>query len=195
MGLSSVLGGTRRSNPRGSDSSAHGDTDWTFQFPKDMTLVPPFRTFALPCLAHCSRLSADEPMDVSVSGLNWHILEETLPDPCLHHRSTSSLPAGHPHHILYSSFVALLTIALNCAVLNRSAMSHFATPWTVALQAPLSLGFSRQEYCHALLQGIFPTQGSNLGLLHCRQFLYHLSYYGSPRILQWVAHPFSRGTS
>ena len=34
--------------------------------------------------------------------------------------------------------------------------------------------------CHALLQGIFPTQGSNLGLLHCRQILYHLSHQGSP---------------
>ena len=48
----------------------------------------------------------------------------------------------------------------------------FATPWTVARQAPLSMGFSRQEYgvgCHALLQGIFLTQGSNRGLLH-----YHL---------------------
>ena len=31
--------------------------------------------------------------------------------------------------------------------------------------------------CHSLLQGIFPSQGSNLGLLHCRQILYHLSYY------------------
>ena len=30
--------------------------------------------------------------------------------------------------------------------------------------------------CHSLLQGIFPTQGSNLGLLHCRQILYHLSH-------------------
>ena len=30
--------------------------------------------------------------------------------------------------------------------------------------------------CHFLLQGIFPTQGSNLGLLHCRQMLYHLSH-------------------
>ena len=37
--------------------------------------------------------------------------------------------------------------------------------------------------CHALLQGIFPTQGSNPGLLHCRQILYHLSHQGSPRIL------------
>ena len=34
--------------------------------------------------------------------------------------------------------------------------------------------------CHFLLQGIFPTQGLNLGLLHCRQMLYHLSHQGSP---------------
>ena len=33
---------------------------------------------------------------------------------------------------------------------------------------------------HSLLQGIFPTQGSNMGLLHCRQILYHLSHQGSP---------------
>ena len=30
--------------------------------------------------------------------------------------------------------------------------------------------------CHALLQGIFPTQGSNPGLLHCRRILYQLSW-------------------
>ena len=45
----------------------------------------------------------------------------------------------------------------------------FATPWTVARQAPLSMGFSRQEHwsgCHALLQGIFLTQGSNPHLLY-----------------------------
>ena len=34
--------------------------------------------------------------------------------------------------------------------------------------------------CHFLLQGIFPTQGSNPGLLHCRQTLYQLSDKGSP---------------
>ena len=34
--------------------------------------------------------------------------------------------------------------------------------------------------CHFLLQGIFPTQGSKPGLLHCRQMLYWLSYKGSP---------------
>ena len=34
--------------------------------------------------------------------------------------------------------------------------------------------------CHPLLQGIFPTQACNPGLLHCRQILYHLSHQGSP---------------
>ena len=49
--------------------------------------------------------------------------------------------------------------------------------------------------CHALLQGIFPTQGSNPGLPHCRWILYHLSHQRSPRILEWVSYPFSRGSS
>ena len=48
--------------------------------------------------------------------------------------------------------------------------------------------------CQALLQGIFPTQGSNLGLPHGRRILYCLSDQGSPRILEWVAYPFSRET-
>ena len=34
--------------------------------------------------------------------------------------------------------------------------------------------------CHSLLQGIFPTQGLNPGLLHCKQILYRLSHQGSP---------------
>ena len=46
----------------------------------------------------------------------------------------------------------------------------------------------------SLLQWIFPTQGSNPGLLHCRQIHYQLSYKGSPRILEWVAFPFSRSS-
>ena len=48
--------------------------------------------------------------------------------------------------------------------------------------------------CHALLQGIFPTQGLKPCLFHCRQILYHLSHQESPRILEWVAYPFSRGS-
>ena len=47
----------------------------------------------------------------------------------------------------------------------------------------------------SLLQGIFPTQGLNPRLSHCRQILYPLSHYGSPRILEWVANLFSRGSN
>ena len=57
------------------------------------------------------------------------------------------------------------------------SLSHvrlFATPWTIAYQAPLFMGFSRQ---HFLLQRIFPTQESNPGLSHCRQTVYRLSHF------------------
>ena len=47
----------------------------------------------------------------------------------------------------------------------------------------------------SLLKGIFPNQGSNPGLPHCGQILYQLSHQGSPRILEWVAYPFSSGSS
>ena len=56
-------------------------------------------------------------------------------------------------------------------------------PWTIQ-----SMEFSRPE-------GIFPTQGSNPGLPYCRRILYQLSHKGSPRMLEWVAYPFSRGYS
>ena len=58
-----------------------------------------------------------------------------------------------------------------------------------------SLGKKTGVGCHDLFQGIFLTQGLNPGLLHCRQILYHLSCQGHPRILEWVAYPFSRGSS
>ena len=53
-----------------------------------------------------------------------------------------------------------------------------------------SLGKNTGVGCRALLQGIFPTQGSNPRLLRCRRILYQLSHKGSPRILEWVAFPF-----
>jgi len=40
-----------------------------------------------------------------------------------------------------------------------------------------------------------PTKGSNPDLPHCRQILYQLSHKGSPRTLEWVAYPFSSGSS
>ena len=60
---------------------------------------------------------------------------------------------------------------------SHTVMSLFVTLWTVSLQAPLSWDSpGKNTGVGILLQGIFPTRGSHLGLPHCRQFLYHLSY-------------------
>ena len=61
---------------------------------------------------------------------------------------------------------------LSCELSHLSHVQLFATLWAVTYQAPLSMGFPRQEYCSGLpclLKGIFWTQGSNLclsSLLH-----------------------------
>ena len=76
------------------------------------------------------------------------------------HPWTVSLGPSEALTTLSSSFTALCV-----QVLSRVRL--FATPWTVAHRAPLSTGFSRQEYwsgCHFLLQGIFLTQRSKLCL-------------------------------
>ena len=49
--------------------------------------------------------------------------------------------------------------------------TRFLCPWDF-------LGKDTGVVFHFLLQGIFPTQGSNLGLLYCRQILHRLSYQG-----------------
>ena len=59
--------------------------------------------------------------------------------------------------------------SLNGGVQFLSHARLFAIPWTVAQQSPLSIGLSSKNSgvgCHFLLQGIFPTQGSNLNLLN-----------------------------
>ena len=94
----------------------------------------------------------------------------------------------------------IILVNMCCAALSwlLSCVRLFVTLLTVAGLAPLSMGLFQArllEWVHALLQGIFPTQGSNPGLSHCRQILYCLSHQESPRILEWVVYPVSRGTS
>ena len=62
------------------------------------------------------------------------------------------------------------------------------------LQDPWNVG-QNTGVGSSLPQGIFPTQGWNSGLPHCRQILYQVSHKGSPRTLEWVAFPFSSGSS
>ena len=80
-----------------------------------------------------------------------------------------------------------------------SRVQLFVTLWTVANQAPLSMGFSGQECWNGLPLPspgeFFLTQGSNLSLLHCRQILYCPSHRGSFKIhmfkMCWIWYCFS----
>ena len=67
---------------------------------------------------------------------------------------------------------------------SRSVVSYSSRPHGLQptrLLHPWNFpGKSTGVGCHFLLQEIFPTQESNLGLPHCRQMLYHLSHQGSP---------------
>ena len=74
-------------------------------------------------------------------------------------------------------------------VMSNSLQPHgLYSPWN-------SAGQNTRVDSLSLLQGIFPTQGLNPGLPHCRQILYQLSHKGSTRILEWVAYLFSSGSS
>ena len=59
------------------------------------------------------------------------------------------------------------------SIVSSSLRPHGLHPWDFP-------GKSAGVDCHCLLQGIFPTQESTPGLLHCRQMLYCLSHQGSP---------------
>ena len=77
------------------------------------------------------------------------------------------------------SGVSYICVCLGLSVMSDCLWSHglwstrFLCPWN-------SPGKKTGVSCHFLLQGIFPTQGSNRGLPYCRQTLYHLSYQESP---------------
>ena len=74
----------------------------------------------------------------------------------------------------------------SCSVVSDFLWPHgLYSPWN-------SPGQNTEVGSLSLLQGIFPTQGSNAGLPHCSRILYQLSHQGSPRILEWVVYPFSR---
>ena len=75
---------------------------------------------------------------------------------------------------------------------SLSCVGLFATPWTHPWNSP---GQNTRVGNRPFLQGTFPSQGLNPGLPHYRWFLYQLSHKGSPRTLQRVDSPFSRGSS
>ena len=83
---------------------------------------------------------------------------------------------------MYQNFIPIYTSAVLC----------FVTQSCLTLCDPVhvdSPGSNTVVGCNALLPEIFPTESSH------RQIIYHLSHQGSLRLLEWVAYPFSVGSS
>ena len=90
-----------------------------------------------------------------------------------------------------SSFTFFLWQDCQSGSESHSVMSNCLRPH--GLYSPWnSLGQNTGVGHLFLLQRVFPIQGLNPGLLYCRWIFYQLSHKGSPRILEWVAFPFSR---
>ena len=84
---------------------------------------------------------------------------------------------------------------LSCSVMSDSLWPHELYSMPGSFAHGDSPGKNTGVASLSLLQGIFPTQGSKPGLPHCRRILYQLSHQGSPRIPNWVAYSFSKGSS
>ena len=117
------------------------------------------------------------PLSMGFSRLEWVALPSS---------KWSSQPRDLTYPALAGSFFTtsatwetLLNINVSCSVMSDSLQPHELLP--------ARFFSTRNSSCkntgvgsHSFLQGIFLTQGSNLGLLHCRWILYHLSHKGSP---------------
>ena len=112
------------------------------------------------------------------------------------------------HRVAESDTTKQLTLSMS--IYNRDHCPHMPSPiseseshsvvfeslWRHRLYSPWnSPGQNTVVGNLSRLQGIFPTQGSNPGLLLCRWILYQLNHQGSPKILEWVASPFSSRSS
>ena len=99
-----------------------------------------------------------------------------------HFSSLLATPQAGNRVSLYSPLIQKSTLTVLCLVVQScptlcDPRDHRLLGSSVHGNSP---GKNTGMGCHALLQGIFPTQGLNPGLPHCKQILYHLSNQGSP---------------
>ena len=109
--------------------------------------------------------------------------------PCPGKRGCLRKPSATSCHKINQCSWAVCLVTQSCPTLCDS--------WTEASQAPLSLGILQARILEWQCPppGDLANPGSNPHLPHYRQILFHLSRQGSPRILEWVAYPFSSGSS
>ena len=110
---------------------------------------------------------------------SWSRLDSQSQVQCLAH-------TRHLKNICSGAFLAVQWLGLGAFTAMKEKKLKVKLPSCVQLFVTRLLsqwnfpGKSTGVGCYFLLQGIFPTQGSNPALLHCRQTLYHLSHQGSP---------------
>ena len=135
-----------------------------------------------------SRVQLCNPMDCSLPGfsvygisqtrvLEWLAIPGDIPNP-------GTEPALSAWWILCHCTTCVYVCVRCTVVCNSLRPCGLSPPGSFVLGD--SSGKNTGVGCLALLQGIFPTHGSNPGLLHHRKILYYVSHQGSPKILPWV---------
>ena len=89
-------------------------------------------------------------------------------------------PTSPKHTHTFTVSCALLCLVTQSCLTLCDPMGYSLPGSSVHGDSP---GKNNGVGCHTLLQGIFPTQGLNPGLPHCRQILYLLSHQGSPHCI------------
>ena len=143
---------------------------------------------------HQVALSIGFPRQEYWNGLSFPSLGD-LPDtgikpgsPALQAESLPSEPPGKPIYVCIHTH-RYLKVKVKVSPSSPTIWPHgLHSPWNFP-------GQNTGVGSLSLLQDIFPTQGLNPGLPHCRQILFQLSHQGSPRILDWKACPSSSGSS
>ena len=140
---------------------------WMDVFRAGLTLSPP-------CMFICKYASRNKKLS-SVASASFHRVKTATND------------------LFQTTSITSLSAELGKMLVVQSSLTLF-DPMDSSLSikfCPLnSQGKNTAVDCHSILQGIFPTQESNLSLLHCRQILYHLVYLGSPLCGKYLSNLF-----
>ena len=158
---------------------------WSFWNRPDLVLTRPF--VLLGCWNWLSRQGAESQihaeikLEMRMSQVAWVRCTQTSSCECIKQIGYISISQNQVFWKCVALSVCVCFPALDSGGLVTKSCLTLAIPWTVAHQAPLSMGFSRQEYWSGLpfpSPEDLPNPGIEPGCLHCRQTLYRLSYQG-----------------
>ena len=110
------------------------------------------------------------------------------------HKTPDLIPQGNLLWPVWNSRISHPPLYRCFSVLGHLVVPDSASLWIVACQAPLFIEFSRQEYCHFLLQGIFLSQKLNTHLLCLQHWLVDSSPRRPLAAIYRQHHPFNTFT-